>query len=118
MPRVKRGSKRREKRKKILSLAKAGAFGDLRLSGWARAVVEDVERSLPLGLEHMNLSISTSDQMIRHKFVGRLDRTAVLREMTAATRAAKAASSRAAMSASVLRSRSTPALFSPAMNWL
>jgi homocitrate synthase NifV len=74
-----------------LALAKAGAFGSLRLSGWARAVVADVERSVPLGLEHMNLSISTSDQMIRHKFVGRLDRAAVLREMTAATRAAKAA---------------------------
>jgi isopropylmalate/homocitrate/citramalate synthase len=74
-----------------LALAKAGAFGDLRLSGWTRAVVADVERSVPLGLEHMNLSISTSDQMIRHKFVGRLDRAAVLREMTAATRAAKAA---------------------------
>src|SRR6266545_4604436 len=74
-----------------LALAKAGAFGDLRLSGWARAVVEDVERSMPLGLEHMNLSISTSDQMIRHKFRGRLDRAAILREMTAATRAAKAA---------------------------
>jgi isopropylmalate/homocitrate/citramalate synthase len=49
-----------------------------------------VERSLPLDLEHMNLSISTSDQMIRHKFRGSLDRAAVLREMTAATRAAKA----------------------------
>jgi len=74
-----------------LALAKAGAFGDLRLSGWTRAVVSDVERSVPLGLQHMNLSISTSDQMIRHKFLGRLDRAAVLREMTAAARAAKAA---------------------------
>jgi isopropylmalate/homocitrate/citramalate synthase len=74
-----------------LALAKAGAFGDLKLSGWARAVVADVERSAPLGLEHMNLSISTSDQMIRHKFQGRLDRTSVLDEMTAAVRAARAA---------------------------
>src|SRR6185503_18699457 len=38
--------------------------------------------------------------------------------LAVATRAANAASSRAAMSASVLRSRSTPARFSPAMNWL
>jgi citrate (Re)-synthase len=74
-----------------LALAKAGAFGDLKLSGWARAVVGDVERSAPLGLEHMNLSISTSDQMIRHKFQGKLDRTSVLGEMTAAVRAARAA---------------------------
>src|SRR6266542_2147485 len=74
-----------------VALAKAGAFGDLKLSGWARAVVADVERSVPLGLEHMNLSISTSDQMIRHKFRGRLDRASVLEEMTAAARAAKRA---------------------------
>jgi isopropylmalate/homocitrate/citramalate synthase len=74
-----------------LALAKAGAFGDLRLSGWARAVVADVEASLPLGLEHLNLSISTSDQMIRNKFRGRLDRDAVIRQMVAATRTAKAA---------------------------
>jgi homocitrate synthase NifV len=66
-----------------LALAKAGAFGDLRLSGWARAVVADVEASLPLGLEHLNLSISTSDQMIRNKFRGRLDRDAVIREKAA-----------------------------------
>jgi isopropylmalate/homocitrate/citramalate synthase len=74
-----------------LAMAKAGAFGDLRLSGWTRAVVEDVEASLPLGLEHLNLSISTSDQMIRNKFRGRLDRAAVIAQMVAATRAAKQA---------------------------
>ncbi|HEV8373732.1 MAG TPA: hypothetical protein VGR68_11055 [Actinomycetota bacterium] len=74
-----------------LALAKAGAFGDLRLSGWTRAVVDDVEASLPLGLEHLNLSISTSDQMIRNKFRGRLDRAAVIEQMVAATRAAKQA---------------------------
>lgn len=72
-----------------VALAKAGAFGDLRLSGWTRAVVGDVEAALPLGLKHLNVSISTSDQMIQHKFRGRLDREAVLREMVAATRAAK-----------------------------
>src|SRR5919198_3815214 len=57
-----------------LALADAGAFGDLRLSGWCRAVAADVERSLPLGLAHLNLSISTSDQMLRGKFRGRFDR--------------------------------------------
>src|SRR6266508_2315477 len=74
-----------------LALAKAGALGGLRLSGWARAVVADVEASLPLGLEHLNLSISTSDQMIRNKFRGRLDRDGVIQQMVAATRTAKAA---------------------------
>jgi len=74
-----------------LALAEAGAFGGLRLSGWARAVPEDVEAAAPLGLRHMNLSISTSDQMIVNKFRGRLDRAAVIREMVKAAAAAKAA---------------------------
>jgi isopropylmalate/homocitrate/citramalate synthase len=72
-----------------VALAKAGAFGELRLSGWCRAVTGDVERALPLGLRHYNLSISTSDQMIAHKFRGKLDRAAIIAEMTAAVRTAK-----------------------------
>ncbi len=71
-----------------VALAEAGAFGPLRLSGWCRAVPGDVEAAVPLGLRHYNLSISTSDQMIEHKFRGRLDRAAVITEMTAAVRAA------------------------------
>jgi isopropylmalate/homocitrate/citramalate synthase len=71
------------------ALGDAGAFGDLRLSGWCRAVASDVEKSLPLGLAHYNLSISTSDQMLRNKFRGRLDKPALIREMTQAVRTAK-----------------------------
>ena len=70
------------------ALAAAGAFGSLRLSGWCRAIPADVEAAAPLGLTHYNLSISTSDQMIEHKFRGRLDRASVIAEMTAAVRAA------------------------------
>ncbi len=65
-----------------LALAEAGAFGDLRLSGWCRAVPADVEAAVAvetggphgtaLSLRHYNLSISTSDQMITHKFRGKL----------------------------------------------
>jgi homocitrate synthase NifV len=73
-----------------VALAQAGAFGELRLSGWCRAVTADVERAIPLGLSHYNLSISTSDQMIAHKFRGRLDRGAIIAEMTAAVAAARA----------------------------
>jgi isopropylmalate/homocitrate/citramalate synthase len=73
-----------------VALAQAGAFGDLRLSGWCRGLAADVEKSVPLGLQHYNLSISTSDYMLANKFRGRLDRDAVLREMTAAVSAAKA----------------------------
>jgi isopropylmalate/homocitrate/citramalate synthase len=72
-----------------VALAEAGAFGGLRLSGWCRGVPQDVEKSLPLGLSHYNLSISTSDYMIQNKFRGKLDRGAIIREMTAAVRTAK-----------------------------
>jgi citrate (Re)-synthase len=83
-----------------LALAEAGAFGDLRLSGWCRAVPADVEaavsvRAAGTGLRHYNLSISTSDQMIAHKFRGKLDRAAIIEEMTAAVAVAKAALGRA-----------------------
>src|SRR2546429_1956274 len=74
-----------------VALAEAGAFGELRLSGWCRAIPGDVERAAPAGLSHYNLSISTSDQMIEHKFHGRLDRAAIIMEMTAAVTAAKQA---------------------------
>jgi homocitrate synthase NifV len=82
-----------------LALADAGAFGALRLSGWCRGVPQDVEKALslqagsgpsPLRLRHFNLSISTSDYMIANKFRGRLDRNAIIREMTAAVRLARA----------------------------
>ena len=72
-----------------VALGRAGAFGNLRLSGWCRAVTDDVERTIPLGLNHYNLSISTSDQMIAHKFRGKLDREAVIAEMTAAVAVAR-----------------------------
>ncbi|NBE99708.1 hypothetical protein FE391_39495 [Nonomuraea sp. KC401] len=72
-----------------VALGAAGAFGGLRLSGWCRGVPQDVEKAAPLGLKHYNLSISTSDYMIQNKFRGRLDREAIIREMTAAVRAAK-----------------------------
>ncbi len=74
-----------------VALGQAGAFGELRLSGWCRAVPADVESSAGLGLRHYNLSISTSDQMITHKFRGKLDRSAIIAEMTAAVAAARAA---------------------------
>jgi homocitrate synthase NifV len=71
------------------ALADAGAFGDLRLSGWCRGVAADVEKAAPLRLKHYNLSISTSDYMIANKFRGKLDRAAIIREMVGAVRAAK-----------------------------
>ena len=84
-----------------LALAEAGAFGDLRLSGWCRAVPADVESAVSVtgpdgrGLRHYNVSISTSDQMIAHKFRGKLDRAAIIDEMTASVAVAREALGRA-----------------------
>jgi homocitrate synthase NifV len=81
-----------------LALAEAGAFGGLRLSGWCRAVTADVEAAASVvpgthpgarGLRHYNLSISTSDQMISHKFRGKLDRDSIIAEMVAAVALAR-----------------------------
>ena len=83
-----------------VALAEAGAFGQLRLAGWCRAIPADVEAAVSVapqgrrqagGLRHYNLSISTSDQMIAHKFRGRRDRAAIIAEMTAAVAVARAA---------------------------
>jgi homocitrate synthase NifV len=71
-----------------VALAEAGAFGDLRLSGWCRAVAGDAERSVASGLAHYNLSISTSDQMLHGKFRGRLDRDTLIAETVKAVRVA------------------------------
>jgi isopropylmalate/homocitrate/citramalate synthase len=84
-----------------LALAEAGAFGDLRLSGWCRAVPADVEAAIAVtgpggrGLSHYNVSISTSDQMIAQKFRGKLDRTAIINQMVEAVTVAREALGRA-----------------------
>ena len=73
-----------------LELSALGAFGDLVLAGWVRAVPKDVESALASGVQHLNLSMSTSDQIIVHKFKGKLDRESILRETTQAVEMAVA----------------------------
>jgi len=55
-----------------LTLQEMGILKPIRLGGWIRATVEDVERTFKLvpEIKALNLSISTSDQMIRGKFQG------------------------------------------------
>lgn len=80
-----------------LELAKMGVISPLRLSGWIRATKGDVEqafKNVP-SLEYLNLSISTSDQMIVNKFQGKLDHKAVINEMTEAAKLAKQLGARA-----------------------
>ncbi len=57
-----------------LELAGMGVLKPIILSGWCRAVKEDVRKTLDLGIEHINISISTSRQMVNGKFQGRVVR--------------------------------------------
>jgi isopropylmalate/homocitrate/citramalate synthase len=75
-----------------LELAAMGVIKPIRLGGWIRAIPADVEltyRNVP-GIEHLNLSISTSAQMINGKFKGRKTHVDVIKDMTAAVDAALA----------------------------
>ncbi|MDD5254935.1 MAG: homocitrate synthase [Candidatus Omnitrophica bacterium] len=74
-----------------LELAAKGALSPMRLGGWMRATQDDVKLSFKLtpALKHVNLSISTSDQMITHKFKGKLDHASIIKEMADAVAAAR-----------------------------
>ncbi|MBN1160963.1 MAG: homocitrate synthase [Dehalococcoidales bacterium] len=75
-----------------IELAEIGVIKPLRLGGWIRAIPGDVEtayRNVPK-IKHLNLSISTSDQMINGKFQGRKTRKDVIKDMTSAVDAARA----------------------------
>src|SRR3989338_3099011 len=55
-----------------LQLAKKGVLKPIILSGWIRAIKKDVESTFKFvpEIKHLNMSISTSDQMIQGKFGG------------------------------------------------
>jgi len=74
-----------------LELVKKGALSSLRLGGWLRATRDDVKKAFKLvpHLKHVNLSISTSDQMITNKFKGKLDHQSVIKEMSEAVKEAR-----------------------------
>ena len=64
-----------------LELVKRGVIRKTKLSGWMRAIADDVEKSFtncPL-LENCNLSQSTSDQMIQGKYLGKKTRDDILK---------------------------------------
>jgi len=75
-----------------LELAASGVLQPIRLGGWIRAIVSDVETSFRLvpSIRHLNLSISVSDQMIDGKFQGRISRADIINEMVKAVDAARA----------------------------
>ena len=74
-----------------LELAEMNALAPIRLGGWIRAIEEDVRETFKNcpKIRHLNLSMSTSEQMIRHKFKGKLDHTSVIKEMTDALKLAR-----------------------------
>ena len=74
-----------------LKLAKKKVLYPIRLSGWIRAVPSDVEnafKNVPQ-LKHINLSISTSEQMIVGKFQGKMKFKDVVNVMVEAVKLAK-----------------------------
>jgi len=74
-----------------LELVKKGALSSIRLGGWLRATKDDVRTAFRLvpQIKHLNLSMSTSDQMIVHKFKGKLDHRSVIKEMAEAVKEAR-----------------------------
>jgi len=73
-----------------LELVDRGVITKTRLSGWMRALANDVYQSfqnIPR-LTNVNLSISTSDQMIQGKFSGKKNRDDIIRQATDAIDAA------------------------------
>lgn len=74
-----------------LELAEMDVLSPIRLGGWIRAIEEDVQEAFKNcpKIKHLNLSISTSDQMIKHKFKGKLDHASVIKEMTDAVKLAR-----------------------------
>ncbi|HEY4711079.1 MAG TPA: homocitrate synthase [Dehalococcoidia bacterium] len=75
-----------------LELAEMGVLRPIHLGGWIRAVVADVEKAFQLvpNIKHLNISISTSDQMIQGKFLGKKSREDILSMMVDAVEAARA----------------------------
>jgi len=73
-----------------LELVKMGVLVPIRLSGWLRATRDDVKTTFHAvpQIKYLNLSISTSDQMIMHKFKGKLDHQSVIGEMSEAVKEA------------------------------
>jgi len=74
-----------------LELAEMGVLKAIRLGGWVRATITDVETAFKLvpDIRHLNLSISTSDKMLEGKFRGSRSRDDILKMMTDAADAAK-----------------------------
>ncbi|MBN1189388.1 MAG: homocitrate synthase [Dehalococcoidales bacterium] len=74
-----------------LKLQKMGVLQPIRLGGWIRATSEDVQRAFQMvpEIQDLNLSISTSTQMIRGKFRGSKNKEDVIKMAVEAVDAAR-----------------------------
>ncbi|MHA1884836.1 MAG: homocitrate synthase, partial [Promethearchaeota archaeon] len=73
-----------------LELAKIGVLKPIILSGWMRAIESDVEKAIELtNLKHINLSISTSAQMINGKFRGKFNGDDIIQMMVKSVQRAR-----------------------------
>ena len=74
-----------------LELCSLGVLQPMRLSGWARATVADIESSFRLvpGIRHINLSAPVSGQMIKGKFKGEKTPEEIIAAMTESVKAAR-----------------------------
>lgn len=75
-----------------IKLQEMGVLEPIRLGGWIRATVEDVEKTFELvpEIKDLNLSTSTSQQMINGKYLGKKGEQDVLKMAMASIDAAKA----------------------------
>jgi isopropylmalate/homocitrate/citramalate synthase len=74
-----------------LDLVEIGAMKHIRLGGWMRAMKEDVEEAFRLTpkLKHINVSVSTSQQMLDGKFSGKYTWADIITMMCEAADAAR-----------------------------
>jgi len=73
-----------------LALAKRGVLKPIILEGWVRAIEEDVIKAMDITkVEHLNLSVSTSEQMIRGKFKGKYTKKDVIKNMIKSVKTAR-----------------------------
>ncbi|MGO9614465.1 MAG: homocitrate synthase [Dissulfurispiraceae bacterium] len=74
-----------------LELFKLGAMKRIHLEGWCRALPEDIKLSFKNcpDLKHLNISMSTSDVMLRLKFEGKKTWKEILKKVSESIRLAK-----------------------------
>ncbi len=73
-----------------LELVRKKVIKNLRLAGWCRAIKGDVEKALKqTAVEYLNLSIPTSETMLKLKFKGKYQFQEIIEEMTKALQLAR-----------------------------